>query len=153
MTITSASGKEMRQNTTTNKDIFDSFTKEIKNNTLEVKVTVKNLQFVTYTLGDQYFTVTPQFSGEASALKDYYVEYDASKTGFNKTQNRFFSENEGEQQIKFASPPRREYKIYPYRPFPEPPGQKRIGYKRSAPQSLHILARRSLQGKGDLLQP
>lgn len=104
MTITSASGKEMRQNTTTNKDIFDSFTREIVNNTLDVKVTVKNLQFVTYTLGDQYFTVTPQFSGEASALKDYYVEYDASKTGFNKTQNRFFSENEGEQQIKFASP-------------------------------------------------
>ncbi len=104
MTITSASGKEMRQNTTTNKDIFDSFTREIVNNTLEVKVTVKNLQFVTYTLDDQYFTVTPQFSGEASALKDYYVEYDASKTGFNKTQNRFFSENEGEQQIKFASP-------------------------------------------------
>lgn len=104
ISITSASGREMKPNTTTNKDEFRSFTRNVVNDTLEIMVTVKKLQFVTYTLDNQYFSLDTQITGSASALKDYYIEYDGSKMGYNKPANKFYSEYDGELQIKFASP-------------------------------------------------
>lgn len=99
--IASVSGKELKQNQSSPRETYPSFTRNVKDGKVFVMVYVANTMYTTASVDTQHFIPSVEVTGE-TPFKDYYFIYDWRKVQRNN-KGQFFASEAGEVVIDVVS--------------------------------------------------